>query len=172
MLTSCLQAENICLSVAGYRNLKSISLALVVGLGRRDGKLFTNACGEHVFLDARKRFLELLLHIRSTEMMAFTLRLAPFLDRLEDGSWQFTYRSSRLEAIDILFGSATRELLTAWPLETLKVLYIHIQDSSPDHDARWWHQVISDRLSDVSCAITVHVDLCRYIPLSWWTVDA
>ncbi len=154
--------------ITGYQCLESLLLALVVGLGGRDGKLLTDLDSGHVFAEARKRFLEVLLHIRSTVMTTITLRLAPFLVPLTDGSWQFTYRSTRLEAIHLMFGSATRELLTSWPLETLKVLYIHIQDSSSAHNASWWRQAISDQLGRVPCDITVYVDHCEYIYFVIW----
>ncbi|PIL32576.1 hypothetical protein GSI_05279 [Ganoderma sinense ZZ0214-1] len=161
--------EDVCLSIAGYQQLECLSLALVVGLGGRDGKLLTDPNSGHVFVEARNRFLDVLLHIRSAVMTTITLRLAPFLVPLADGSWQFTYRSTRMEAIRLMFGSATQELLTTWPLETLKVLYIHIQESpsdihiqeypsTDDTVAGWWRQTISDQLGHVPCAITVYVD--------------
>ena len=152
--------DDICLSITGYHRLQSISLALVVGFDGKFGILSSESRGQSALIKCRRRFLDLLLRIRSSKIETITLRLAPSLQPVKEGRWQFRYHSSRSAAIDIMFGRATRELLMSWPLENLQALYLHIVDNcSEDHDATWWHGAISSRLGgDVPCGLTVNVD--------------
>ncbi|PIL32573.1 hypothetical protein GSI_05276 [Ganoderma sinense ZZ0214-1] len=147
--------ENICLSVSGYQHLHSISLSLVVGLGARDGRLL-NDTSENPFVDANLWLLTLLLRVRSTEMETLDIHLAPSLLPTEDGLWRPTYRSSRTEAIELMFGEGTKSVLSSW--HSLKTLIVHLQDNDSDHGAAWWCNTLRDSLGDVAHAMTVQVD--------------
>ncbi len=92
-------------------------------------------------------------------METLDIHLAPSLVPMADGLWRPTYRSSRMEAIELMFGEGAKSVLSSWP--SLQHLSIHLQDNDRDHGPTWWCNALRDSLGDVARAMTVRVDYCE-----------
>ncbi|KAI0634375.1 hypothetical protein C8Q77DRAFT_1157201 [Trametes polyzona] len=152
--------ENLCKCITSYANLQHVTLALWVGVaGVYPNPRTPYPFGTEPLAECTYRFRDLLRHINSRRMRSITLRLAPCMLETEDGLYSFTYRSSRLDAIDALFGRIDEDVLSSkGRLRDLQTISLHVYENSTYYDAHWWCHVLRTRLGTIPKQIDVYVD--------------
>ncbi|KAI0640696.1 hypothetical protein C8Q79DRAFT_1014918 [Trametes meyenii] len=150
--------ENLCECISSYSNLQYITLSLWVG--STDTKVFLDDAYRYTsFEESARRFLDIMRRLSSCRMHSVALRLAPCLIPLPDeGLLSFSYLSSRLQAIDALFGDVKWLFDTLEPLSRLHTLNLSVLENSIYHDAEWWCQVLRKRLPNAPQVIQVDVE--------------
>ena len=158
--------ENVCEAISNYHCLRSITLTLAVGLGSEGSanlKYTTLTKEETAFVECRDRLLTLLVHVQSPYIRSVSVRFAPHIRQRgpDTHRWGFTYRSSRAEAVALMFGADMRALLAEGPLSGLDVLRVHFQETDLRRDAVWWAGILRKSLGPKPREIIVDINYCK-----------
>ena len=169
------RTDNLCDNVRNYKYLSNVSISLVVPplpvalpLSSQSSTFHDdNAPQQNPFAAFSTTIQSILRNVTSEYIHTISIRIAPSLCLKETTATritsEFTYRSTRRRALELLFPSDVVDIFAWLPLCGLAKLHLSVQENSLGYDAEWWCAALRDRLGNAPHEIRVHVDYCMLL---------